>query len=292
MRLLVTMGVVATACTVQTGGQTYDFTRLSSQQLSLTAQQYDFVFTFCTEAGCSGTPSSLCQTDPLISEAWSLGTWSEAVWSRGENNTLNGYMVGDNCFEINRQTNVSFQCADGEAKLLSVLETEPCHYSATIQVPRTVCAPAISCCAPATFSAKRLEVGGSVVVVQRDAATGNWFDSDFEGRSQSLLCSAAYNRCFTYTAATCVVSGYRSAPQDCYGGPDWNYQGENVLVGGPTKLTQWMSSDGNYVVTLPFSSSTCVPVSGSAIDSSFGVSANVDPKWWDVPPMCVLALSK
>jgi len=292
MRVVLTTGVVASACKIESGGQTFDFTTLSMKQLSWSNDQYSYAFTFCDVAACFNQSSSLCQTNLAFPEGWSLGDWSTAEWSRAGPDRLMASMKGAPCWQTNRQTNVTFECVDGEAKLLNVVETESCRYTASVQVPRAVCTPQISCCAPPTFSAMRMEVGGNIIVVQRDAVTGNWFDGDFEGRSQMLLCSSARNRCFTYTPDACVVSAYRSPPTDCYGQPDWDYYGESPLGGSPTKLTQWMSSDGNYVVTLPFSSSTCVPVSGSGIDSSFGVSLNVDPKWWDVPPMCVLALSK
>jgi len=189
-------------------------------------------------------------------------------------------------------TNVTFQCVDGVPGIVSIVEETTCQYDMVIQVPLAVCSAASSCCAPKTYTSTRMEIGGAKAVVQRDDTTGDWFDGNYQARGQRLLCSTYYNRCFTYppSLASCVGSAYRPAPVQCFGSPDWNFVAQESLADSlPVVQSVWVSKlDGNYVVTMPLSTSTdCVPVSGSAIDTSVAFSLTPDQSLWEVPQICL-----
>jgi len=136
-------------------------------------------------------------------------------------------------------------------------------------------------------------VGGPPVVVQRDGITGDWYDGDYQQRGQTLLCSTYYNRCFTFTSTTCTGAAYRPPPSDCYGEPTHTNAAQFPLIdSGSVVQTAWVSkSDGQYVVTMPLGPGlSCVPVSGSAIDTSSGFSITPDPDLWEVPQICLKTL--
>jgi len=286
-------------CVIEAGGSKFDFSSLSARQLSFQERGYIYTFTFCKASPqpCGSLPTtSLCQT--LNTFEYSLGLWSEFKdWNAGSGGQkLTGSLTGEVCEGTkDRLTNVTFQCGDGAASIVSMTETALCEYEMVINVPRAVCTPTASCCAPPTYTSTRVEIGGARQVVQRDASTGDWFDGNYQARGQRLLCSTYYNRCFTYppTLVSCVGSAYRAAPVQCFGSPDWNFVTQSPLSDS-TPITQsvWASAlDGNYVVTMPLGASpSCVPVSGSAIDTSVGFSLTPDSSLWEVPQICLKQL--
>jgi len=297
MRRLLTTGAVVSACKISAGGATFDFGSLSGKQVTYVDSKYVYGLTFCVaaEEACFGTSSSLCQTEPALREGWSLGVWSGIQNWTSSSNTLSGVMIGQQCAAGLRVTSITFQCIDGDAKFVGVEETSQCKYSAVVQVPQAVCSPTVTCCVPDTFTSKRLEVGGKIAVVQRNAGTGDWYDGDYQGRSRAFLCSSQYNRCFTFNSTNCAASAYIRPPSECYGGADWTYVDKTPLVGtGEPVLTQWISDDGNYAFTMPFGSSltSCVAVSGSAVDTSLGFSLVPDSSLWEVPQICLRTLRK
>jgi len=284
-------------CVIDAGGVKFDFNSLSSKQLTFVEGVYTYEFTFCKPAPrpCGSLPStSLCQSNPPFE--FSLGLWSEFKDWRVSSGKLMGTLIGEDCHGKDRVTNVTFQCGDGTPAILSMVEVDTCDYQMVVQVPRAICSAVATCCAPSTYTSKRMEIGGSKAVVQRDGSTGDWFDGNYQGRGQSLLCSTYYNRCFTYppTLASCVGSAYRTAPVQCFGSPDWGSVAQEPLSeANPILQTVWLSAlDGNYVVTMPLdSSSGCVPVSGSAIDASVGFSLTPDSSLWEVPQICLKQLN-
>jgi len=281
-------------CVIEVGGTKYDFSSLSSKQLSFQERGYTYTFTFCKSSPQQcGTPpaTSLCQS--FSQYEYSLGLWSEFKDWTVAGGKLTGVLTGEVCDgSMDRVTHVTFQCGDGPAAIVSMEEEKTCEYQMVIQVPLAVCSAA--CCAPPTYTSTRLEIGGSKTVVQRDASTGDWFDGNYQGRGQRLLCSTYYNRCFTYppTLASCVGSAYRTAPVQCFGSPEWTFITQLPLSDStPIAQSAWSSNlDGNYVVTMPLSSSDCVPVSGSAIDTSVGFSLIPDSSLWEVPQICLKQL--
>jgi len=291
--------VVNGQCVINTGEYKFDFTSLSAKQISLTSGQYTYEFTFCQPSPqpCGSPPqSSLCQSYDRYE--YSLGLWSQFTgWvATAGGASVTASLTGEFCEGTNRQTNVTFKCVDGAPAILAMEETSTCKYDMLIQVPRAVCSSSTSCCAPPTYTSTRVEIGGAKSVVQRDASTGDWFDGNYQGRGQRLLCSTYYNRCFTYppSQATCVGSTYRPAPIQCFNSPDWSFVEQQPLSQSVSILqTIWLSNlDGNYVVTMPLGTgSTCVAVSGSAIDTSLGFSLTPDVTLWEVPPICLKQLN-
>jgi len=287
------------ACVIETGSNTFDFTSLQARQLSISAESYQYLFTFCQPGpqacGPNQLNSSLCQSQ----SPWesSLGEWNGFSNWQGSVGKLTGTLLGEPCVDIGapRQTNVTFQCGDGPASWLSMEEVSTCLYQAVVNVPQTVCSSTSRCCAPPTYVATRIEVGGPPVVVQRDGITGDWYDGDYQGRGSTLLCSTYYNRCFTFTSSVCTGAAYRPPPSDCYGDPTHTSVAQLPLLdSGSVLQTAWVAkSDGNYVVTMPLGSgSTCVAVSGSVIDTSVGFSLSPDPALWEVPQICLKTLQK
>jgi len=277
--------VVDSACVQEAGGFKFDFSSLEGKQLSYTEREYTYTFTFCTTAPCSGLAASLCQSDPSFTS--SLGTWSNiSGWTAPDSKTLKGTMTGEECFPDPRRTALTFQCVNGPAAITSIVEAQTCVYEANINVPMSVCQQAKTCCAPPTYAYRRLAVAGGVVVVQRDSS-GQWYDSDFEGRGKKFLCSPSYNRCFEFTATQCTVSAYRSPPAVCYN-DGWVQRGDFPLVDfDPLTQTVLASSiDQSYVVTIPLGDG-CVAVSGSNIDTSFDFRPNPDASLWVVPDICL-----
>lgn len=286
-------------CVIDVGGSKFDFTSLASKQLTFVEGTYTYEFTFCqpSPTPCGALPStqsSLCQSNsPYV---YSLGLWEYFKDWRVSSAKLTGTLMGEYCHYKYRVTNVTFQCGEGPPAILSMDEIGVCDYQMVVQVPGDVCST-VNCCAPPTYTSVRMEIGGSKAVVQRDASTGDWFDGNYQGRGQRLLCSSYYNRCFTYppTLASCVGSAYRTAPVQCYGiNSDWSFVAQEPLSeANPILQTVWLSAlDGNYVVTMPLgSSSSCVPVSGSAIDTSVGFSLTPDSSLWEVPQICLKQLN-
>jgi len=281
------------SCVIEVQGVTFDFSSLSGKQISFQERNYTYDLTFCQNSpeSCGSPPaSSLCQTVPPWQ--FSLGVWSEFQDWRVSSGELTGTLVGEFCESSNRVTNVTFHCADGVPSFVSVLEVMTCQYQMVIQVPLEVCGATSTCCAPKTYTSTRMEIGGARAVVQRDGITGDWFDGNYQARGQRLLCSTYYNRCFTYppSLASCVGSAYRPAPVQCFGGTDWAFIAQQPLADSlPVMQSMWTSKlDGNYVVTMPLSTSPdCVPVSGSAIDTSVAFSLNPDQSLWEVPQICL-----
>jgi len=283
-------------CVIDVGGSKWDFTSLSAKQLTFMEGVYTYEFTFCKASPqpCGSSSSSLCQSNsPYV---YTLGLWSDFKNWTASSGRLTGTLIGEYCFDKDRVTNVTFECGDGPPAIVSMLELDTCDYQMVVRVPREICSSVTTCCAPPTYTSMRMEIGGARAVVQRDASTGDWFDGNYQGRGQRLLCSTYYNRCFTYppTLASCVGSAYRTAPVQCYGNPDWSSVAQEPLSEtNPILQTVWLSAlDGNYVVTMPLgSSSTCVPVSGSAIDTSVGFSLTPDSSLWEVPQICLKQLN-
>jgi len=278
------------ACVIEAGGYTFDFTSVEAKQLTFQEREYTYQFTFCQASGhpC-GTreQSSLCQSFSQFE--YSLGLWSAFtnLTASADGQRLNGTLTGEYCIDRDRVTTISFSCGD-RLEFTSMLEKDVCVYEAVITVPRAVCQRTVSCCAPPTYSAKRVEVGGNVASVQQDGITGDWYDSDYEARGSSLLCSTYYNRCFTFTPVACTGALYRPAPTQCFGGAGWSQIAQLPLGGGgAVTQTAWASnSGGNYVVTMPLGSG-CVAVSGSAIDTSLAFSLQTDSALWEVPQICL-----
>jgi len=291
---LVALPVAAHACVVEAGGYSFDFSTLAAKQFSTESESYTYLFTFCQAGGqpcgTGGAQSSLCQTLPEGPWEYTLGLWDQFKNWQGSPGKLTGTLIGEYCIGLDRETNITFQCGDGPVGWVSMVETSVCKYEGVIQVPSIVCGSASSCCSPPTFAAIRMEAGGTTAVVQRDGITGDWYDGDYQQRGQQLLCSSYYNRCFTFTSASCTGSAYRPVARECYGEPSYTSLAQLPLMQGTDILqTAWMSkSDGNYVVTMPLGSvSTCVAVSGSAVETSVGFSLGPDPDLWEVPQICL-----
>jgi len=284
-------------CVIDVGGAKFDFNSLSSKQITAQVSEYSYEFTFCTASPqpCgTRNSSSLCQSNPPFQ--YSLGLWEQFKDWRVSSGKLVGTLIGENCGGKDRMTNVTFQCVDASPAIVSMVELDICDYEMVIQVPLSICSTVTSCCAPPTYTSRRMEIGGGKAVVQRDSSIGDWFDGNYQGRGQSILCSTYYNRCFTFppTFASCVGSAYRAAPVQCFGTPDWSAVAQEPLTeANPILQTVWLSAlDGNYVVTMPLgSSSGCVPVSGSAIDTSVGFSLSPDSALWEVPQICLKQLN-
>jgi hypothetical protein len=295
MRSLLTVGVLAAACKVETAQSSFDFTSLSGQQILLSDTEYQYALTFCDTSLCGNGGASLCQSSIASGYVVNMGVWANIEdWYSPWPELLFGQMIGESqgC-PSSRVTDISFACSDVvEPRLVAVEETSLCEYRATVEVPQAICVPSppMSCCLPATFASKRAQVEGSLATVQRDAG-GDWFDGAYQGRAQSLLCSTYYNRCFTYTPTSCSGSAYRPAPSMCFGGPDWTFVDTLPLTGTGPLLTRWNSGNSNYIVTMPLGSS-CVPVSGSAVDAFLGFSSTPDSKLWEVPQICLKILGK
>jgi len=292
MLTLATLGLVtAQQCVIDFDNFHYDFTSLALKQISIpTPARYDYTFTFCGAQTCGNQSSSLCQTN-FASDANNLGTWNSADNWRGGIYEVSASIYGDSMWcAAPRTTNVTFKCVNGNPRFVSIVEPAACVFEAVIEVPLVVCA-ASPCCTTPTYSSTRLESDGSTSVMQADATSGNWFDSDFEGKGQSLLCSKDYGRCFTFTPTTCVTAAYRAAPSQCYGSTaDWTFVKEGPLVSsGAVRQTAWRSrADGSYVVTMPLGApGSCVGVSGNKIDTSFEFSLVPNGTFWSVPKSCI-----
>lgn len=294
MRVLLTalaaVGIRSQSCVITAGDRTFDFTSLAAKQLPFNERNYNYVLTLCQTAPepCGGTSSSLCQSDEFYQ--FNLGVWHNfSNWRLDESSNLVGSVSGEVCPELGipRYTDITFQCGP-EAKILSMDEVLPCKYKMVVQVPDAVCSR--PCCAPATYTSTRFEIGGAQAVVQR-SSSGDWFDGNYQGRGQSLLCSAYYQRCFTFSLsqATCVGSAYRAAPVQCFGPPDWRFKAQLPAINDQVLQTIWVSTlDQNYVATASLDgSSSCVAVSGSGIDTSAGFSVTPNATLWVVPPICL-----
>jgi len=288
------LGLVgARECVMDVGKYHYDFSSLSGKSVTLTSQ-YTYTLTFCSTNTCGDQQSSLCQKGQG-QDFNNLGVWFTADNFTGTPDMVSALIYGDPKWcDAPRVTNVSFYCVDGDARFVSLVETAPCAYAAMIEVPLPVCGTAVPCCTAPTYTSTRLESDGTNSVVQADAVAGNWFDSDFEGKGQGLLCSKDYNRCFTFTETTCVTSEYRPAPSQCYGSTaDWTYMKEGPLVvNGGMWQTAWRSrADGSYVVTMPLGTSRqCVVVSGNKVGTSFEFSLVPNSTFWNVPKSCIRML--
>jgi len=290
--MLASLAVVsAQTCIVDVGDKfRFDFSSLANKQVSLSQGGLNYVFTFCGTNMCGSEDSSLCQdagNDPN-----NLGVWTNDVkWQATSGALVSGEMFGSPtwCPEP-RVTNVTFECGEGGPQFLDVTEEAICAYKARIQVPWAVCASAPPCCTPPTYSSTRLQRDGSVSVVQADAKTGNWFDSNYQGKRQSLLCSNDYGRCFTFTPTVCVGAEYRPAPSQCFGvSSDWLFIKEAPLfVDSGLKQSAWASPTEGYVVTMPLGGEgKCVVVSGSNVETSFEFSLTPNTTYWAVPRSCI-----
>jgi len=291
---LVTVG--AQSCIVDADNFHFDFTPFKNRQVSLVVDNYDYVFTFCGTQPCGDEPSSLCQTIQS-DDINNLGVWTDDVkWQASTGGVVSGQMFGSlKWCPAPRITNVTFQCgvAIAAPRFISITETDLCYYEALIQVPYSVCNTAPPCCTTPTYSSTRLQSDGSTSVAQADAVSGNWFDSNFQGKGQSVLCSTEYSRCFTFTPTTCVGSEYRPAPSQCFGKtPDWTFVKEApVYVDSSLRQTAWFSRTDGYVVTMPFGDAGhCVVVSGNKVDTSFEFSLTPNSTLWNVPKSCIRAL--
>jgi len=290
-KLAVVATVGAQTCTIDVGDFHYDFTKLASKQVSFTSPEgNNYLFTFCGTNMCGSEQSSLCQS--FETDTNNLGVWTDSVRWKAETGVLFGEIFGSPvwCPNPPRTTNVTFQCAEGGPEFVSLTETAACYYEALIKVPFSVCASEPPCCTPPTYSATRLQRDGTTAVVQADAKSGNWFDSNFEGGGQSLLCSNDYGRCFTFTPTTCVGSEYRPAPAQCFGmNPDWTFMKTAPLfVDSSLKQSAWLSQTYGYVVTMPLGDAGhCVIVSGSGVETSFEFGLTTNSTFWTVPRSCI-----
>jgi hypothetical protein len=276
-------------------GHRFDFTSLAGKQLAFndSSEQFGYVFTFCQPAPeqCTQQDSSLCQYAAQFTDQNNLALWSSASNWTAKTGSLNGLMFGDPRWcDMPRTSNITFTCVDGPPKFVSVVEATTCYYTIVIEVPMVVCSNTIPCCTPPTYSSTRMETDGSESVVQADAKVGNWYDSNYQGKGQSVLCAQDYDRCFTFTPTSCVSSAFRPAPVECFGTTfDWKSVKEGPLLAhDDISLTSWVSSTDGYVMTMPLGSkSSCVVVSGSKRDSSFEFSLVPNTTWWNIPKSCI-----
>jgi len=292
---LAALGLVGaqSQCVVDVDNLHFDFGSLAAKQVTFFSQEQNlnYTFTFCASNPCGDQQSSLCQLG-LGGDQNNLGVWSSADNWKGDTNTVSGQIYGDPKWcDAPRTTIVTFKCVTGGLRFVYIQEVAVCKYEASIEVPLAVCLAASPCCTTPTYASTRLESDGTTAVVQADAASGNWFDSDFEGKGQGLLCSRSYGRCFTFTDTNCVTSDYRPAPSQCFGStPDWTFvkQGPVVFNAGVLQ-TAWRSrADGSYVVTTPLGGSgQCVVVSGNKVDTSFEFSLVPNSTFWSIPKSCI-----
>jgi len=288
--LVVIPAVVGAACTVEADGRTFDFSQLSGKQVSSEDDLYRVDFTFCEDASnpCDSRASSMCQIDKRMPYQVSLGRWFNfSSWKAAENE-LTGTLVGDYCSDIQkpRSTTVTFVCSGSSTVFKSVIEPSPCIYEAVIYVPTGVCSS--QCCTPPTYALKTLAGVGSqayVVVVQKDASTGDFYDGT--GPVTDTLCSKYYNRCFVFNDTFCTSSAYVPPPSpECYGG---TLLGEFPVVAQQgIKQSVW-AQQANYVITVPLGGG-CVAVGGNGRTPTMDVSLSPDPALWEVPQVCFKAL--
>jgi len=287
-------------CTVDVGSYFWDFSDLDGKQVAYVApDQLTYIFNFCSAMTCAMIASSLCQIGTDSRDQNSLGLWSpSSIWSATSGEAVSVQIADGTpqwCISP-RMTNVTFECADALAPaFVSIFETAVCVYEAKIQVPRSVC-PGYnpSCCTPATYASTRVETGGLTSVVQADAATGNWFDGNFQGKGQSFLCAKSFNKCFLFTETTCVSSLYRPAPSQCFGTtPDWTLIKAGPLADRlPFRQAAWLSrADDSYVVTMPLGDArSCVVVSGSMAATSFEFTLTPNVTLWNIPRSCTTGM--
>jgi len=289
---LAALSVVGAQCVIDVDNFHYDFTSLAALQVSLDLGQSSYNFTFCSSNMCGNQQSSLCQAY-TPQDLNNLGVWSSANnWKGKSANEVSAQIYGDPRWcDQPRTTFVTFKCVNGGARFVALGETAACVYEALIEVPAVVCAALNSCCTTPTYASTRLESDGTTSVVQADATSGNWFDSDFEGKGQGLLCSKDYARCFTFTATSCATAPYRPPPSQCFGStPDWTFVKEGPLIfNGALRQNAWRSrADGSYVVTTPLGApGQCVVVSGNKIETSFEFSLVPNSTFWSVPKSCI-----
>jgi len=271
----------------------FDFTSLSGKQLTLATDYANYTFTFCEPDPelCANQPSSLCQR--ASGDANNVGLWSTASdWQAINSRQFTGDIYGDATWcDAPRVKNMTFQCVDGPAKFVSMNETASCYYEAVFEVPNAVCAASPPCCIPPVYTSTRLESDGTTSVAQADATLGNWFDSDFEDKGQSVLCVKSYDRCFTFTDTMCTGSAYTPAPSQCFGlSSDWTFIKEGALLNTSTvKQIAWFSRASNsYVVTVPLGGNGfCAVVSGNKVDTSFELGLTPNSTLWNVPKSCI-----
>jgi len=276
---LATLLTIRAQCVIDVGSRHFDFTSLKGTQIELVLAPLDFKFTFCqaATAPCDGQKTSLCQFDGTRHR--NIALWSAAKNWSATDGKVSVLMYG----EPFCHTNITFECvARDTPTFVSIDEPWDGQYEALIQVPSSVCGQPAACCIPATYASSRRSSDGKISVMQAEEQTGNWFDEDFEGKGQSLLCSKSHDRCFTFSSSTCTSEIYRPAPTQCFGKtPDWT-----LLKGGPigeASQTAWLSrADGSVVVTQSLGEAgICVIVDGSKFD--FRPNATL----WDVPKSCL-----
>jgi len=278
---LATLFTVSALCVIDVGSFHFDFTSLKGKQIELTTPM-NFKFTFCQAAvaPCDGQKSSLCEINGTHHR--NIALWSAAKnWSASEGK-VSVHMDGEPmCF-----TNVTFECvARDTPTFVSIDEPYDGQYEALIHVPNSVCGQ--SCCTPTTYASIRRRGDGKTSVMQVEEKSGNWFDENFDGKGQSVLCSRSHDRCFTFSSSTCTSASYRSAPAQCFGTtPDWTF----IKGGSFAEATQtaWLSRvDGSVVVTKALGNAgSCVIVSGSNTDTvEFSLSPNAT--LWNVPEVCL-----
>jgi len=286
---LATLSAVSAQCVIDLGTYRYDLSALDGKTITLVSGgEVNYNFTFCQSSPipCNDRRASLCQYSTTFPDQNSLAEWSTARNWEGFGDNFSVDMYGDATWCDNpRDTRITFKCVHGPPKFVSVEETAPCNYSAVIEVPMSVC----GCCTPPTYASTRLK-GGSAAVMQADEQTGNWFDENFEGKGQSILCSKSYDRCFTFTATTCTGSDYRPAPAKCFPSAEMILTKTAPLVSTSDVVqSAWFSpADGSYVITMPFGgANSCVAVSGDKIDTSFDFRFTLNASLWTVPRVCL-----
>jgi len=288
---------VSATCKFEVGGYVWDFCAFEGNQTNyLAPDQTEYVFTFCAAKLCPDISSSMCQFSPDGMDRNSLGVWAaNSNWTWISTDSVSLQMGDGNArwCDAPRTTLVTFQCADVSSPVFVMMEeTASCVYAAQVQVPRSVC-PGYnpSCCTPVTYASTRVEAGGLTAVMQVDER-GMWFDQDYQGKGQSVLCSKTYGKCFTFTETSCVSSQYRPAPSQCFDGPNWTLIKFGPLADSlPLRQSAWLSrADGSYVVTMPLGDSkSCVVVSGNKIDTSFEFTVTPNVTLWDIPQSCIKA---
>jgi len=277
-------------CIVSAGDLHFDFTQYAKKQVVLETSQWNFTFTFCDSNPCGAEDSSLCLSNDS-GDTENLGVWAnDTKWS-AQDGKVSGHIYGSSIWcDQPRDTLLTFQCSPDGLKFMDMTETAKCHYEALIQVPMLVC-EASACCTTPTYSSTRLDLDGTTTVVQFDAKSGNWYDGNYQGKGQGLLCSTDYQRCFTFTSTTCVSDVYRPPPPaQCFGvTSDFNFvKAAPLSVDYSLRQSAWFSRTEGYLVTMPLGAAgQCVVVSGSKVETSFDFGLSPNTSYWAAPRSCI-----